>query len=813
MAKIVCGATGSISGAIWDSASNTPTLHATTNISLTTAGVNGATFTAPNTTNACKGFIVLFTGTSTTPRDYTLSLQQSGVDVVSKTLSISTTTLMGTTSTISWVYFQFATPFTYTTTAAGTYRPRIVASVTAGSVAADAAGSAFAYIAVDDRAAAFGGSDEVFIISPNLGASTNYTVTNVGTNTFGNNLDVTATTPTIRSLGLAGLVGWGSVLKMDTAVSSSLTSKGHLITFHNGELQAGTVASPMPAGVTATLSMSMAAIGTAVLRTYVGGKCIVQGQPRTYYKTTYVSGTGTAASPLVVSTPVDWEVGDEIVVATTDLQASNEYRFIITKNSPTSYVLSNTAGGAENALTSTHAVGGHVLLLTRNVVFSAPSTAIQAYFLNSDVTNDGYVDFDWMRFNNWSLVQVAIALTNAAGDMDYCVIYNTLSGFVVTTTKTVNTYNGIISLSTVGTTSGSQIGYIRATSSANNKTFNDCFALGANANGRGGFTIASYNITLNRCFALGTMSSDRRSLGEGGFGLSSAGSVTINDSGAIGNTFGSVVLSGATDIVFNNFTSSGSAVVSDVYTVTDTYNTALFNNSTFGALALIANYLLAITGTLVRFHNYQNTANNHRWYTVNGQGLSTGTGLSDTTVRTGGSLAVRLAAETSEGVKHTFKIVAKPNTFVSVNGFVRMNAAFSGDASTVLTAELYLPGSTTADATQTITKVADTWAPYNIGALYSGSVTQYATVFIRASNPLATAGAYAYHDDIYNGTNPITAIDVWDEGQPSDIMFEQLGDAAAVWAVSTAGLTTAGTTGKVQADSNLSNLLVKDGLS
>jgi len=59
-----------------------------------------------------------------------------------------------------------------------------------------------------------------------------------------------------------------------------------------------------------------------------------------------------------------------------------------------------------------------------------------------------------------------------------------------------------------------------------------------------------------------------------------------------------------------------------------------------------------------------------------------------------------------------------------------------------------------------------------------------------------TSAAYLYVADISNGTNTITALKPWSDGLPSPVMFEQLGDAAAVWQVLTASLTTTGTTGK-----------------
>lgn len=797
MAKIVAGASGDIAGAVWDSVTNTPTLHATTNITPSTVASFSATFTAPNTTNACKGVLLyMATGPSAT-RTITITLQESGVDTAA-TIGISLPTTL--VSGANWCYFQFPTPYVFTTTAAGAYRFKMVSSVSSSNATfgADSGGANFAYLAVDNRPATFGGSDEVFIVGPNFTQTTSYTITNTGTNTLGNNLD-TSTSPTIRSLGNALYCMWGGTLAMDTTATNNLTIKGHAYLYYDGEMTIGSVSTPVSSSAVATVTMSAAAASAAQIVMGNRGKFKLQGAPKTNWKSTYVSGLGTAASPMITAGDIG-EVGDEVVVGTTDTYNHNEYKFIITKNSSTSYVLSNTSGGVEAALSFTHNAGAHVVNLQRNAVVRGTSTTLLQVFGNTAVTNAGYVDMDWGRFERFSTVTV-FSGANVTGTMDYCVNYENSSGIAFATSKLTGTFTGLVSAKHLGTTSGSAVGHFRIVTAANNKTFTDCFAIGGNFAGllRGGFTIGSYNITLNNCHALGAFNrpSALTSFGEAGFGFASAGSVTLNNCTAIGNTQGSVGLNNATDIVFNNFTSGGTDPVADVYTLTDSYNTALFNDSSFVfPAAPVTNYLSAITGTLIRFHNVQTTDNRHLWNTVNGVGTSTGTGLPDTTVRSGGSLAVRLAPDTSEGLRHIFKILAKPDTFVSVNGFVRMNSTFTGDASTVLTAELYLPGSLTADATQTITKTADTWLAYNIGAVYSGDVTEYATVYIRASNPNAVAGAYAYHDDIYNGTNPITALDVWDEGQPSPIAFEQLGDAAAVWAVSTAGLTTDGTTGK-----------------
>lgn len=799
MAVVVCGGTGNITDPIWDTVTNTPTIHASTNISLSTTALFTQTFTAPNTTNACKGVLLYVSQGTNNLRVVTVTLQQSSVD----TAAAVTFALPPLASSTSWLYFQFPTPYVFTTTAAGAYRFKIQsASTSAGSFSADSGGANMAYIAVDDRPAS-AANNELMIASPNAGTVTNYTVTNVGSNTISNNIDVTTSSPTPRSVGNAITICWGSVLKMDTTANSTLISKGHILTADGGELQVGTVASPLSSSITANINMSMAINTSAGVRSLHNGKITLQGASKAYRRTSLVSGLGTAASPLVTSDTTGWAVGDELCIGTTNLYTENEYKFIRTI-SGTDITLADTAGGAEAGLVNTHAAGAIIGNLTRNVVVSGTATNLLTVFVNNTNTIANTVDMDWMRWDNVNLITMSGSNAGVVSSMDNCVVNSTNSGLIWALSKTAGTYTGNIVCRMLGSTSGTFLPYVRVQQAANNRTFNSwtIFATaGILTNTRGGFGFnASFNITVNDCYVIGGGSRDSRTVGEGGFGFTGAGSVTLNNCQTIGQRYASVASIGATDVVFNNFMATGGDIPDDLYLATDGYSTILFNNSTFVGSTLVNNYPNAITGTLIRFHNYNNVINRHIWYTVNGQGSSTGTGLSDTTVRTANSLAVRLAPETSDGLRHSFKIVARPDNFVGVNGFVRMNSAFAGAANTVLTVELYLPGSTVPDATQTLTKVADTWQAYNIGANYTGDIFAYASVYVRASNPDVIAGAYVYHDDTYNGTNPITALDVWDEGQPSPIQFEQLGDAAAVWAVATAGLTVAGTTGKMLRD-------------
>jgi len=258
------------------------------------------------------------------------------------------------------------------------------------------------------------------------------------------------------------------------------------------------------------------------------------------------------------------------------------------------------------------------------------------------------------------------------------------------------------------------------------------------------------------------------------------------------------VSTGATTFINTTLSNSSIGVVSGVRTAHTNDISAgavagdlLVSNCTFGSPTLVSNNGSIGTGGRILFRRLQNLDNNHRWYTRFGFAQSTGAGLTDTTVRTSGSLALRInPINTVTGFLYSYRILARAGTAIYANGFLRKNTAFG---TSVVTVELFLPGSTVADSTYTMSNTTEAWEAFIVNATYTGTLDLYATVIIRART--ITASAFLYVDDLYNGTNKITALDVWENGQPSPIMFEQLGDAAAVWAVATTGLTTAGTTG------------------
>lgn len=783
--------------ATWNSVTNTPTLHASTNVTINATARFTATFTAPNTTNACTGVLLYITAVGT-GGTVTVTLQESTVDTAaSRTLNI--TDLVAN----NWVYFRFATPYVFTTTGAGAYRFKIEAASPVGTsnAAADSGGSLYCFLATDDRTGVPGATDDVWIVGQNQ--ATAITVTMDGTQTIGNGGNTTGLSR--RSITNAVTIGQGGLLVWNTAASATLTSKGNITVSGGGELRMGTVATPYPAAFVATLNFNENGTGGNYgLETYLGGKLTLQGTPKSstsLWKTKYVSGLGTAASPLVTLDAVDWAVGDEILVCATGDNAANynetENKFIRTKNSATSYTLADTAGGAESALANTHTTDAWILNVQRNVIIASTSITAGFYYYNENTTA-GEVDIDWVRFETVGAavgvpkegISITTTVAGTTGNCDYSVIYRNLRrGFISGTSAATLTFTGIIACNG---NSASATGAIAINQISANKTLVDCFAI---KNNRVGFELnTAINTTLTRCVAISnnTVGSTTPTV-TGGFAFLSTNAVTMIDCESHCNRNMSMSFTqGVTPVLATNFLSGskGNNVI-DFHLVTNAFIDATFINSTFSSTTFVTNYLNIAQGSELRFQKLNNTENNHIWYTNNGIARNSGAGLVDTTTKTVGNFALRLAAENAtSGFVWEFLIGINANSAASVFGFIQKNAAFGTDLCTV---ELFLPGSTVADASQTMGNTTGTWMVFSMAAAYTGSVAAFARVRITAKT--TTAAAYVYVADLYNGTNVLTSFKAWNEGKPSPVFTDLLGDPASVWAQLTSTFTTVGTIG------------------
>jgi len=761
------------SAATWGTITNTPTLHATTNIIITNTDKFTDVFTAPSTSDFCKG--VIFYCVDDGVADWTATLQEYNGSTWSDVASASITAANRTDN--FYVRFSLATPYQFTTTSAGYYRWKLrTATVSAGDAAADSGGTLIGFFNIDSRTGV-PGAEGVFVIGENN--TTPIVVTGDGTQSVGagvrTNVAVIVATRNFASNAI--YVGHGGIIDADTASPVDFTIDGDVAVGKNGAFFDDVT----PYTNNITIKFVEDTGGDFGLRVFLGGKCRPHGTVvEANLKAKLISGVGTTADPLILDRAVDWPVGTELAITATSDNSTNynevEKRFVITKNSSTSYVLSATSGGAEAAFTYTHNTNAWILNVTRNIIFTT-----------THATNGWYAYNQSTVAGDFNLVGVRCEKTGAnpgLGDkegikseadtqflgFDNSVIYNHQNyGVLLSALKDPMTFNNVFCVFGNSTLSGYAFSF---QVSANNKILNDCFFVG---NQRYGLNASSYNLEINRCVSNANGASSASTVG-GVAMTSTAGNITFNDCEINCNRQQGLYVSAAQNIVFNNCSvgSRGNNEI-DMELLPDVVDTMYFNNCGFGNNILGTAYLLLTAGSKIAFHNINNVAGAHFVYTPEGVYQSTGAGLTDTNVRTAGTKNLRLAPANTTGISWSFKVLARPGQALSVPVFIKKNTAFSTDEVTVT---LQLPGESTAIDTQTATNDLETYKSITVTGEYTGTEYALATVTITAKS--ATAGAYIYIADIMNGTNDITNMNTFDNALPLEIMPEQVGDSVAI---------------------------------
>lgn len=773
----------------WGLIANTPTHHASTVLTLSATPRATAPFTAPNTTSQIYGvYIVLPTpGTATV----TVALREGSTTVAtaSRSFTQGTATIGG-----SPYYFEFATPYTYTTTAANTYSYQITATgiTNAPTVAADSGGTNAMYYSVDDRT---GVPSNEYVL---LGAKT---VTMDGTRSCGfAGADTTTIGNTLfRYVGLGLQVADGGVLEFDTAASTQLTVTGHVIVSGTGIFRVGTVATKYPSALTGKLIIDQnGGTGNYGYYTMPTASWIWQGREIANRQNTFVSGAGTTASPLVLSLSTSaYSANDQLVFAGS-LYNETETRYIRTINGDGSVTLSTTPGGAEAGLTYTHVAGQAVANVEYNLTITTGNSSYSLYGYNTPGT-DNLVDVDNVRVEYSGVAGVAskqgifpsnnggAGLTSTYGSWDNIGFYiPRYCGLVLQNSQTTQTFSNIIiygSTNVSGPTSGGGVTLLANTS---NKTINDVLVIGYGIPGY--FSSSAVNCTVNRLNLWNCNTGNSALIGA--MYIAGSTNITFNDISIQGSRLNGICLNGSTKLTFNSVECGNLATnTTDIACISGGTNLEChFETPTFGSATIVSNYTGQGTGSKITMQSVNGTTTDYRTYEDTGTTRSTGAGLADTNVSTAGSLAWRIAPENNViGMVKDIQVLARVGQYFEASGRIQKNAAFGSSTCTV---SLIVDNVTIASTTMP----NDTnWNVFTLGGTYSGTTNKYGILRITATT--ATASAYIYLDDLFNGTNPITALDVWDKGEPSKIMFPQLGDPASVWAVLISGLTTSGTIG------------------
>jgi hypothetical protein len=793
----VNGSGASNVAATYDTTTNTPTINAATNLTVSSTARFTATFTAPNIVNKCTGVWIFMGSVATAGNSWTATLQESTVDKVSAT--VSDTVLV---SSNNWVYFRFATPYTFTTTGAGAYRFKLTAPATSGNARTDTGGTLYAFIATDDRHTLPGVGDDVYLAADNSSGTKTLTLTGTA-NSWGSGSDVTGTTN--ASIGLGLWIGYGGIVTGDTTANHTLQIRGYIIPGHNGTWQRGTSGTPMPNTTLSKVIFDQNGVTGNYGFRINNGQAIVNEYTayRDTYKFTYSSGLGTTVSPLTIATTT-LAVNDELVISSSVDYTQIEYKFIKTIVDATHVTLSDTKGGVEAGLVNTHAVTDDIFKLESNIIWTSTVASTMNYFVNnSQITTAANFSFHGTRFEYSGMVtsgKQGVYLANAtgtAGQADYCVLYKPgYSGLVFSASKVTGTVTNNIAAGLNTASTSTSAGFL-LTSSANNKTFTNCYAIGLN---RAGFNSAVAAVTFNNCKAIGCNQINAATLG----GWYFTTGCTVNalvDCEIHCNRVSGINSQGMTGMTFTRLISGSKGTnTTDLTVLADAYHTATFDNSLFGSATLISGYTGMIPGSEVRYHKLNQTTNNHAWYSYTGSARSTGAALTDTTVRTPNSLGVVLKPEdVTDGFTWSFNIPSKAMSITNFFGWFELNAAFTGDAAASARVELWLPGSSAADASYTLLKTTNAYQSAVLSATNTSSTDGLAEV--RVIGLSTTASAYIYADDFYNAgdtltsSDKVTGLDTWYQGKPVSIIQPSATSAADIWNFPTSGLTTAGTTG------------------
>ena len=737
---------------------------AATNTNLSTSFQAGQPFTAPNTTNYATG-VLLYLVAAPSSGDIEVDLRESGTS--KRTVIANSADLK-----LGFNYLRFSTAYQFTTTAANAYTAYVRnTSANSGAVGRDTA-AVVPFLAVSyDTGSALGATDDVVVCGwHNSGLTTKtWTITGTG-NSWGSGTSKNLTTSSVRIFG-ATTVGNGGTLKFDQAADCTLTQYGNVF------VTAGGVYDQRPGSSSVSrLLFTNDADGDfslAVPSSGVGGQVLTTGKTVSV-AATYTGGAGTAASPATFTAAHGFSVGDELVIGWGGDYLKNEIRFVISIPNSTSVVWSSTFGGTESALTYTHATGKPVCNLTRNSIIGNTNNTRGFSLFN---WGSQACDYSFTRLeypNCLSGRGVNPSSSGVATPCDGMVLYNNSAngrGSINLSGGIPETIQDVVLLNTRGTNFSAQSGFVLA--GASNKTVRNLYhyAEPASTTCCAALSVAA---SSTACAIDGLWSSGANAGNNGGgyaVGVYGSGN-TFNNINVDGARQKAVLLEGGQENDFTNskFGTTNTNVV-DILCTAGVFTKARFLACSFGSGTLISGYTGMLPGSDIAFQDMDSSSSKHRWYTPKGSFWSSGSGLTDTTTRTAGSLALAIKPEdATNGAEMIVKVPANPTSQVVFYGYLYRNTTFStGD----LKVELFLPGTlltAAPDATVTLPTTTGAWLPFTVSAYYPGTVARYANVRITAKT--ATAGAYAFLDDIYDAQtgNKVAGLDLWDQGHISPII-------------------------------------------
>ena len=284
------------------------------------------TLTALNTSDSWRGAYLPFNSFPANS-SFTITLQEYNGSTWSDTTATATAYSYAVNGGTRWGFVKFGTPYTPTTTSTGYYRLKLVKLTGAGIIQLyGTSGTApSCMIASVSPVSTPGTGDDVLIAGDmtNVSGTTNPITVTVDTNvTIGSGQNLAGFGGSSSTMFPAISIDSGGRLKASRTASATLLVKQMIVlSYTDGELDYGKTSDRIPSTYKATLmydpSNNLGYVGirySSNMNPAQSYYLSFVGASKAYIKTNYSSGLGTAASPLITSDPVDWSVGDQIVV-------------------------------------------------------------------------------------------------------------------------------------------------------------------------------------------------------------------------------------------------------------------------------------------------------------------------------------------------------------------------------------------------------------------------------------------------------------------------------------------------------------------
>lgn len=733
--------------------------------SITAAGLITATMTAPNLVDPIKAVWIHISTLPTNGGNIVVTLQENGVDTTCTTYAAAARLRKG------WNLFFIPNAKWYTPTSltAGYYRWKVANSVGTSGQVRVSTGTAPAYSAVYGSAGSLGSTD-----NPCIGGAvtddvlTSLTYTNVGTTlVFGDGADtaLASTSNLSTTFGQALLIGNGGKFERDPAASSTFQMRGTALVYEGGTLD---ISSDTDKNIVSTVIIdNNSAAGQFGILTPPNAAGTINAEAAEYVRKDIVlsgSGSGTAANPLILQNGMDAQVNDELIFGTTGSYTQQERRFVKTRNSDKSFVLSSTIGGAESALSNNH-TGAHVINVSSNVIVKAQTTSRGFWLYHQTDTTSNYKGVRWENASNLS--SKGLIFTAIPQSIDQMVLYgaggNSRNLLSLQSISAVTTVSGIVAYATdCNNIANGAIGM----QTSSNITLVGCVGMGDGTAGGGchfAFSTNCSNITMRDCWSYGANGLNTAT--SAAVYVSSSNNVKWLSGGVNGSRLYGVALNNAFDFYAKDSNMGGMSAngTSDMFVVSSTFNTGLAENCLLSSTP-ITNYLNQIDGSEFRFHKLNQIAHNHAWYDVGGYAEATGAGLSDTTVRTAGGYNVKMNPQNAtRGFQWIRKVKAVTNQIPFLKSYVRKNTTLT---SAPVTVGLYLPGTELTDTPDDLFTAANTpnvYQDFVIGTLYSGSENTEAQI----KYTILSSSGVLYAADDYDS---LESLNSWYRGKPSELI-------------------------------------------